>query len=76
MRSSVDALWTETIETVRLFKTVLMLAPAQELGRPGPAGSGWLHRVDCVSHQEGCGREGVNYGTCPESVAIYRLDTF
>ena len=76
MRSSVDALWTETIETVHLFKTVLMLSPAQKPGRPGPAGSGWLQGVHGVSHQEGRGREGVHDGTCPESVAIYRLDTF
>ena len=40
MRSSVDALWTETTETVRRFKTVLMLSLArnregQAQRRPG-----------------------------------------
>lgn len=71
MRSSVDALWTETIKTVRLFKTVLMLSLVWELGRLGPVGYRRLKRAHSVSHQEGRRKEGVNDPMCPESVAIY-----
>lgn len=76
MRSSIDALWTETTETVRRFKTILMLSLARELGRPGPAGSRPLRGAHGVSHVEGRGREAVNDRRCPESIAIYGLDTF
>lgn len=61
MRSSVDALWTETTETVRRFQTVCFdVIPGPGTGKARPSGVRATAGAHGGSHEEGRGREAVN----------------